>query len=450
MAHRRLIALMLASFALLSMGAAWYSTAKPGATPVQARSSVAPVLATVEPRFDYAPVAAGTESLSPLDHASALAPFLYIVPGQGGTELYVSISRVGELGGTVFANIGIGPGHDRGGYTMPYSETIQAHVVTVVGFTPKMNDYASVAITTTLGLHSGSVEFNRDYVPASDAWGVETRDICSRDGHLKLTLVSTDTFAVESYVVVVPSYGPPGPAPLGHQFVGSPYSVRASGAQLLADRPMSLRLAYNETTLSGADPHTLAILAWDASQQNWSNLEGMLRYEPTRPDDLERNYVSVATRRFTTYALMATTSWRDDFWDYGGLSARSGVALRGSDGNLELVLDSDQTSGWAVSGPITPTTPFEAWHSLVFTATVPSPTTALTVDLLALDNTPVMTDVASGTDLSDLDAAAYPALKLRASLSSTVAGQTPALDHWRLTWQVEEHKVYLPVLLKSK
>jgi hypothetical protein len=46
--------------------------------------------------------------------------------------------------------------------------------------------------------------------------------------------------------------------------VGSAYSVRASGAVLVADRPMSLRLYYNEITLAGADPHTLAIFAWDA------------------------------------------------------------------------------------------------------------------------------------------------------------------------------------------
>jgi hypothetical protein len=29
-----------------------------------------------------------------------------------------------------------------------------------------------------------------------------------------------------------------------------------------------------------------------------------------------------------------------------------------------------------------------------------------------------------------------------------VRGETPALDRWQLAWQVEEHKVYLPVVLK--
>ena len=27
-----------------------------------------------------------------------------------------------------------------------------------------------------------------------------------------------------------------------------------------------------------------------------------------------------------------------------------------------------------------------------------------------------------------------------------LAGETPALDEWQLAWQVEEHRVYLPVV----
>jgi hypothetical protein len=70
----------------------------------------------------------------------------------------------------------------------------------------------------------------------------------------------------------------------------------------------------------------------------------------------------------------------------------------------------------------------------------------LTVDVLTLDGSTVLTDVISGADLSSHDLASYPALKLRANLSSTVAGETPALDTWRLAWEVMEHKVYLPLI----
>jgi hypothetical protein len=50
--------------------------------------------------------------------------------------------------------------------------------------------------------------------------------------------------------------------------------------------------------------------------------------------------------------------------------------------------------------------------------------------------------------LGSLDPVQYPALKLRANLSSTVAGETPALGGWQLTWQIEEYKAHLPMILR--
>jgi hypothetical protein len=75
--------------------------------------------------------------------------------------------------------------------------------------------------------------------------------------------------------------------------------------------------------------------------------------------------------------------------------------------------------------------------------------TTLTVDVLSLDGSDLLPDVVSGANLTDLDASQYPALKLRANLSSTVAGKTPVLHIWRLTWQVAEHRVYLPSIMRS-
>jgi len=60
----------------------------------------------------------------------------------------------------------------------------------------------------------------------------------------------------------------------------------------------------------------------------------------------------------------------------------------------------------------------------------------------------VLTGVTSGVDLTALDAEAYPALKLRANLSSTVMGEMPALDVWWLTWEVQARKIYLPIVLR--
>ena len=69
--------------------------------------------------------------------------------------------------------------------------------------------------------------------------------------------------------------------------------------------------------------------------------------------------------------------------------------------------------------------------------------------MLSLDGTELLVDVASGVNLAGLDPAQYPALKLRATLSSMVRGETPVLDAWRLTWQTDGHRVYLPVAVRN-
>ena len=433
--RQRRIAVLL-SVALALTAPTWYSTAKPTFTPPGTSILAAQGLVASCAPADCAALAPGDRRVAVAAN-SAFAPFLDIVPDQVGDELYISAGGVGELGGTIFANVGVGPGHEKGGWTMVYSGTTQAYVATAMGFTPNMDDYGSINITTTLGLDSGLVDFYRAYVPASTSL-----TIGSVDGNLCLTLVSTDTFPSEAYVVVVPSYAPPGPSPLGHRLLGSVYSVRASGAMLIADRPMSLRLYYSETTLAGADPHTLAIFAWDAYHERWDNLGGTLFST--------QQYVSVATRRFTTYALMATPTWRDEFDDLSGMDPYrfTNVTWSGSLENL-MFLASTPGSGSAVSKPITPTTDFAAWGSLAFTCTVDPPTTTLTVDVLSLDSSTVLTEVASGTNLADLvDPAQYPSLRLRVNMSSMVAGETPALEQWQLAWQMDGHRVYLPVVLR--
>lgn len=426
-------AVMLLTSLIFLTGATWYFTSNPGFR-LEAISRSIP-----ENPIAAGPPAGAADDVQPPAAANTqFAPFLNIVPSQDGTALFISAATA-EVGGTVFANVSSGGGN-RKGHTLTYSNTIQAYVTTpiapVVGFTPGFNQEGDLSITTTLSLDTGTVDFNRAYIPPA-----ATPAIDSIDGNLRLTVVSADTFAAEAYVVVVPSFAPPGPLPPGHRLIGSAYSVRASGAIVVADEPMSLRLYYNNANLAGADPHTLAIFAWDANPANphWDNLGGTLFSA--------QQHLSVATSRFTTYALMATPTWRDDFWDETGLSAKSNVTANSS----TLQLAAGQTSGWAISDPITPTTIFTTWGSLVFTATIPSPTTTLTIDLLGPpDNTPILTNVNSGADLSNLTAASYPALKLRVNMTSTVAGQALALGQWQLSWQAidEGQKVYLPVVLK--
>ena len=358
-------------------------------------------------------------------------PFIHMVPSQDGTDLFIGISGLDESCGTLCTNM------STWGTPVQRCCSTTSCIITLSGLTPNVDEHGAIGITSTLGLDT-TVDFYRAYVPASTS-----RTINSMDGNLQLTLVSTDTFPSEAYVVVVPSHAPPGPLPLGHHLVGSAYSVRASGAVVVAERPMSLRLYYDEVTLASADPHTLAVFAWDAYDGRWDNLGGALFST--------QQFVSVAMRRFTTYALMAAPTWRDGFDDPSGIdfTRSNNVTWGGTPEDQTLVLVSTATGGSAVSNPITPTTNFADWGSLAFTCTVDPPTTTLTVDVLSLDGTELLTDVASGVNLTRLDPTQRGALRLRANFSSMAAREMLALDAWRLTWRIAEHRVYLPTMTHS-
>ena len=392
----------------------------------------------------------GRGSLPPANLAPSLtltsspSPFVNIVPSEDGREIYIDADFGGEVGGTLFASIGIGPGHKRGGRTMAYSSTKQIYVTSIAGFDPKVGTSGPLSITSTLGLDTGVVEFTRAYVPKDNL-----QDISSVDGALRLSLVNTGTLPSEAYIAVVPGYIPPGPPPRDHQWVGSAYSVRASGAVSLADQPMILRLYYNDLARKGANPHTLAIFVWDASGKAWDELNSSLFSD--------QQFVSAAVDRFTAYALLAKPIWRDDFEEFSGLDfslTSSNIIFGQSGGETALVLEAGPGSGVAVTKPISPTQ-FLQWNLIEFDADLPSPATDLTVDVLSLAGTPLITNVASGGNLASLiDPVEHPSLRLRANLSSTTTAETPALRAWQLSWQTraapaEPTSVFLPLLVKN-
>ncbi len=263
----------------------------------------------------------------------------------------------------MFANLAVGPSGNKGSYTMLYSDTAQIYFTTATGFTPLGNEEAPLSITTTLGLDTGITQLERAYVPARTIQAIN-----SVDSNLQLSVVTTDTLTFDTYVAVVPSFAPPGPAPAGHRLVGGVYSARASGALTESDKPMVLRLAYDQASLAGADPRALAIFAWVAAPENphWERRGGQLF--------AEQGYVSVATTNFTTYALMATTTWRDDFEDFdlGGLDGArtSNITLDLLGENLALALQDAPGQGVAGSLPITPTTIISGWGTLIFSGSV--------------------------------------------------------------------------------
>ena len=288
-----------------------------------------------------------------------------------------------------------------------------------------------ITLASTQTLESGPLPFTRAFVPAS-----QSASFMSPDGLLELTL-PPNSVPADTYVVVLAASALPGVPPLAHHLVGRPYSVRASGALVQSDVSMALRVAYDTLWLDDATPHNLSIFGWNSLDQSWNEEGGTLF--------TDQNHLSASVQQFTTYALMEIPAWRDTFADVSGLSLADGTSPTPEGG---LILSDGVLSGTAVSIPITPTVAITSWERVIFTSTISS-TTNVTVDVLGLDGGQVLTDVASGTSLAGLDPTRYPSLRLRATLSSAVAGETPALEAWRLTWQVEEHRVYLPLVTKT-
>ncbi|MCB8950358.1 MAG: hypothetical protein H6653_20305 [Ardenticatenaceae bacterium] len=384
---------------------------------------------------NFLPQPAMAEVLMPDNQASGsapFAPFLNIVPDPDGTQLYIEAGGVGELGGTLFVNIDEGPSHDKISYAMTYSDTVQAYVTTATGLTPATDSSHTLSITSTLGLNSGEVVFYRAFVPQATT----SRTIHSDDGLLALSILNSGTFTTDAYLVVVPSFAPPGNLPLDHSFVGAAYSVRASGAVVESERPFTLQLSYTNSQLAGTDPHTLAIFAWDGARQQWGNLGGTLFDN--------QQFFSRNTSRFTSYALIATPTWHDDFNGFSGIDFdQSHNITLGS--SQTIILQDPTQPGQLVSQPISGV---GQWDTLDFNSIALAPTATLTVDILAADGTLLLANVVPNTNLAALiNASQHPTLRLRANLASQDGTTSPALAGWSLSWRT--YRQYLPLVRKE-
>jgi len=422
----RLLHIFLAVTLGLSLtGFTWYSTTGFKSMPT---STAGPFPSPIETGWSLLDDPAGTGSARAqisITQTEILTPFIDITPLPDGTAIYISAAGIekSEEGELIVANVNIGPGHTRGSYAMAFSDTIKSYVAKAIGFAPTANTTATLNITTTHGGETDEVEFNRAYLPAATIGTIH-----SLDGYLDLTLVSSDTFLSEVYITLVSNNTPPAPAPTDHRFIGPSYSIRASNSRLTTDEAVLLEFHYDEALLAGADPQTLAIFGWDPFKQLWCHLGG--------ERSTTQQTVSLTTRRLATYALMSMPSgWYDNFCHDRLLSTLQGVSI----GEAGIVLAGGVISGWIVSQPITPTVAFERWDKLVFSTTTGVPTTALTIDLLNFDEEPVLTNLTSGADLSSLDAANYPALKMRATLTrQTPSEATPVLHIWQISWEPEQ------------
>jgi hypothetical protein len=292
----------------------------------------------------------------------------------------------------------------------------------------------TISLSPTQTLESDPLSFRRFLVPTSDA-----SPIVSPDNYLEM-MIREHSLPADAYVIVMSTGIAPGPVALGHQLVGQPYSVRVSGTTITSTKPMLLKLFYTDTTLGSVDPHTLGILQWDPVSREWDDLDGTL-------DDWIEHSVSTTTDRFTVYALMGTTRWRDGFNDLSGLSERRHTDVLLPSG--KLILDGSVLTGTATSQVIIPTTSIYEWEQVTYARTVPTGT-SLTIDVLSADGIPLLSDVTSGASLDSVDPTAHPSLKLRATLSTDDLLTSPSLDEWAITWQPGSGSVYLPMVLKQQ
>ncbi len=367
------------------------------------------------------------------DTGGQWTPFLDIVPGQDGTSLYVSAGNGVAIGDDVELYL---PTHDKDSWTMVFSPTSGVYVATVTGFTPGIDEKKPLRITSSRGYATGLTELEHIYWPASAMGAMQ-----SADGALEVMVMDPAALPQETYIVIVPSFGPPGPLPPAHAMVGSVYSIRASGARTAADSPLILHMYYTTEMLHGLNPHTLAIFFWDASRQRWQKLGGRL--------SVDGGYLTISTRSFGAYALMATETWLDEFDDLTGLDLGAGMEgmmweREGSDWALKLA--QSPGAGAVTSLPIRLPEGM-LWDSVHFRWTSDPPTTTLRVDILDEEGRELLSHISSGASLAGLDSREHPRLRLRVRMASSAAGASPELKAWGLSWR-SQPRIFLPVQLR--
>lgn len=275
-------------------------------------------------------------------------------------------------------------------------------------------------VTTTTSASNtivlGRTDFEQHYVA-----GNQSTTIASLDNAVRL-FVPAGALLPDSYLVMNDTVQPPGDPPAGYRQLGQSFSIRASGAVSQSLAPMILEMDFDPGMLVGRNRYTVSIFRWDEVQNQWQDIE-------SEPDGALPTQ-SKPIRRFGIYVLMAGTTWRDTLQNYEGLDHRQNVRIAG--GRLEL--RPEQTSGYAESIAIRPDGPFSRWDKVHYLAQTGNGAT-LTIDILTANGATLLSNVADGASLTELDPASYPSLVLRANLGSQQAGITPALDSWSLSWQ---------------
>jgi hypothetical protein len=113
--------------------------------------------------------------------------------------------------------------------------------------------------------------------------------------------------------------------------------------------------------------------------------------------------------------------------------------------DIDFLYGTHPYSGTALS-ILVPPVDLGNWDYLIITSTIPS-STSLVIDVLASDETLLVHDAHSGDSLASIDPHEYPALRLRASFTTTDKSLTPDVDLWGVRWSIM-NKLYLPAILR--
>ncbi|MCP4408262.1 MAG: hypothetical protein GY807_10975 [Gammaproteobacteria bacterium] len=427
------------SLAILLTGLSWITlddfTAKSRAKPIFSKMDVAE-----PPIFSTSVLRKGNISLTVTAANPVANAFINAIPSSDGTEIHTLANGIISTGNPVYFNVdpGVGGGGTRGAHAMTLSGT--TYLATAIGFAAGQDGSGDMSISTTVGsqiMDTGPLKFVRALVEI-------TKDKTISVDYFTWRMPNTYTFSISrAYVLAMSTNALPGALPTGYSQASSPYNVTASGAVTQSDKIMTLDLAYQQPLPNNSDPHTLAVLGWDAFNEKWDVLGGELF--------VNSNLVNLITQRFRIYALVTTPTWRDSFQEYSLPDSLPGIS---DSENIErevfgtnIILTTTPGTGTATSIPITPTNATN-WGTLNFSATI-TPGTELAVDLLDAGDNVVMANVSAGTDLSGLSLSTYPTLKLRATLTSTTA-ESPKLHEWQLSWEPKVEKIYLPLILKNQ
>ncbi|MEM7028158.1 MAG: hypothetical protein AAF629_01100 [Chloroflexota bacterium] len=400
-------------------------------------------MAPFPPISNQTPVLSNTQLIqsttSPKVNNPLQNAFISAIPDLDGRDVFISVTGVNRAESGLRFNIdaGVGGGSYRESYAMTLSDT--TYLAVAMGFAAGEDvsgDDDTISITTTVGsdiVSTGDIKFQRAFVQPS-----QTEMMSIDNGGFVLELLNTNSVSADTYVLAMSTNVQPGTLPDGHAWASKSYGLRAAGSLTQSQKFMTLNLRFNEPLLNNRDPHTLAIMRWDAVHSQWDNLGGTLLNDS--------NFVTLPIKQFDIYGLAATTTWHDTFPEasLSGVSSLNNT-LRGPG---QAIILNNVLSGSVTSIPITPTTATH-WGTLTFSATQTS-NTVVTIDVLDLNDQPLLSNISDGTDLDNagLSIANHPSVKLRANLSTNSLGQTPHLHAWSLSWLSVSRKVYLPLVLK--